>query len=310
MIPVILGLGGLAVKVAAAAVIPHIVRAISSCIPTTTATRPPEPVSVERISMASDAPQTTAKWGVSPPRPRSRKWGYAGLFHHGPSGLDLATYRTYDSTMGRWISRDPLGEGVDYNLYRYCGNNPISMVDPMGLDSAPPGMDPIEFRKGKNRRSKVKGACARQTIEVTAMGIAGALTIVEWALFTVDIGFYFQMTRGGLPRGGLSPGGAGNPPQYYVEDGVRRSMAARETGGVSNINAVLNPGGGAAPRPITVNLGQLNVPSHRNPFTIDDRYIRALRGTIEGQAMPPIQLQPLGAPGQSGSIPLSNLQFE
>jgi RHS repeat-associated protein len=59
-------------------------------------------------------------------------WGYAGLFHHGPSGLDLATYRTYDSKMGRWISRDPLGEGVDYNLYRYCGNNPINCVDPLG----------------------------------------------------------------------------------------------------------------------------------------------------------------------------------
>jgi hypothetical protein len=35
--------------------------------------------------------------------------------------------------MGRWISRDPLGEGVDYNLYRYCGNNPISCIDPDGL---------------------------------------------------------------------------------------------------------------------------------------------------------------------------------
>jgi len=60
-------------------------------------------------------------------------FGYAGLFHHEPSGLDLATYRTYDSSQGRWISRDPLGEGVDYNLYRYCGNNPISGIDPQGL---------------------------------------------------------------------------------------------------------------------------------------------------------------------------------
>ena len=60
-------------------------------------------------------------------------WGYAGLWHHGPSGLDLATYRAYDAANRRWISRDPLGEGVDYNLYRYCGNNPISRVDPRGL---------------------------------------------------------------------------------------------------------------------------------------------------------------------------------
>jgi RHS repeat-associated protein len=60
-------------------------------------------------------------------------FGYAGLFHHGPSGLDLATYRVYDSTMGRWISREPLGEGVDYNLYRYANNSPISFRDSSGL---------------------------------------------------------------------------------------------------------------------------------------------------------------------------------
>ena len=61
-------------------------------------------------------------------------WGYAGLWHHAPSGLDLATYRLYDAANKRWISRDPLGEGVDYNLYRYCGNSPINVVDPDGLE--------------------------------------------------------------------------------------------------------------------------------------------------------------------------------
>jgi len=35
--------------------------------------------------------------------------------------------------MGRWLSRDPLGEGVDYNLYRYCGNDPVGSKDPTGL---------------------------------------------------------------------------------------------------------------------------------------------------------------------------------
>ena len=62
-------------------------------------------------------------------------FGYGGLFHHAPSGLDLATYRTYDSKMGRWISRDPLGESAGLNLYAYCNNNPISCVDPAGLEA-------------------------------------------------------------------------------------------------------------------------------------------------------------------------------
>lgn len=60
-------------------------------------------------------------------------FGFAGLFHHEPSGLDLATYRLYDPEQRRFISRDPLGEAVDYNLYRYANNNPVNFVDPMGL---------------------------------------------------------------------------------------------------------------------------------------------------------------------------------
>ncbi len=62
-------------------------------------------------------------------------YGFAGLFHHAPSGLDLATYRLYDSRQRRFISRDPLGEGVDYNLYRYSSNNPMNFTEPHGLAS-------------------------------------------------------------------------------------------------------------------------------------------------------------------------------
>ena len=60
-------------------------------------------------------------------------FGFAGLFHHEPSGLDLATYRLYDAKLQRFISRDPLGESVDYNLYRYANNNPVMFTDPEGL---------------------------------------------------------------------------------------------------------------------------------------------------------------------------------
>ena len=60
-------------------------------------------------------------------------FGYAGLFHHAPSGLMLATHRAYDPVSHRWLSRDPLGEGVDLNLYRYVGNSPVSHIDPNGL---------------------------------------------------------------------------------------------------------------------------------------------------------------------------------
>jgi uncharacterized protein RhaS with RHS repeats len=42
----------------------------------------------------------------------------------------------YDSTIGRWLSRDPIGEEGGLNLYRYVGNRPIHTVDPLGLTDA------------------------------------------------------------------------------------------------------------------------------------------------------------------------------
>ena len=60
-------------------------------------------------------------------------WGYAGLWHHAPSGLFMAAHRIYDATRGRWLSRDPMGEGTDRTLYSYVGNSPINFTDLSGL---------------------------------------------------------------------------------------------------------------------------------------------------------------------------------
>jgi RHS repeat-associated protein len=62
------------------------------------------------------------------------EFAYTGHYYHAPSGLHLAPYRAYDSNLGRWLSRDPLGEMADGpNLYSYVLNNPISLWDPYGL---------------------------------------------------------------------------------------------------------------------------------------------------------------------------------
>ena len=188
MFPVMLGLGSLLTKVAAAAVVPRIVKALSAL------GGPPEPI---RAHPSQDAPKPVSEFARPPekalygqkPLTEHKKqyfgqgevrgatklyyatdhlgsirelvdsagtvqaeysystygertkasgnldsdWGYAGLWHHQASGLDLATYRAYDAANKRWISRDPLGEGVDYNLYRYCGNSPITRADKRGL---------------------------------------------------------------------------------------------------------------------------------------------------------------------------------
>ena len=49
------------------------------------------------------------------------------------SGLYLAPYRAYNPTIGRWLSRDPIGEHGGLNLLAYVSNNPLNRFDPLGL---------------------------------------------------------------------------------------------------------------------------------------------------------------------------------
>ena len=44
--------------------------------------------------------------------------------------------RTYSAAFGRFIEKDPIGfRAGDLNLYRYVGNDPVSLIDPWGLFS-------------------------------------------------------------------------------------------------------------------------------------------------------------------------------
>ncbi len=49
-------------------------------------------------------------------------------------GLYYYRARFYDSEIGRFISRDPIGVKDDVNLYAYVGNSPVIFVDAMGLE--------------------------------------------------------------------------------------------------------------------------------------------------------------------------------
>ena len=46
-------------------------------------------------------------------------------------------FRNYLPAIGRWMTRDPLGEAGGLNLYAFVGNNPVNWVDPWGLYRSP-----------------------------------------------------------------------------------------------------------------------------------------------------------------------------
>jgi RHS repeat-associated protein len=60
-------------------------------------------------------------------------YGFTGFYYHSPSGLHLAQFRAYNSGLGRWPNRDPIGESGGINLYVYVMNDPINRSDRLGL---------------------------------------------------------------------------------------------------------------------------------------------------------------------------------
>ena len=58
--------------------------------------------------------------------------GYTGHFTHQGAKMVMAPFRQYDAALGRWLSRDPIGEAGGLNLYGYVHSDPINYVDPNG----------------------------------------------------------------------------------------------------------------------------------------------------------------------------------
>jgi len=61
-------------------------------------------------------------------------FGFAGGLYDQDTNLIRFGYRDYDSEIGRWTARDPIGFlGLDTNLYGYVWSDPINYTDPEGL---------------------------------------------------------------------------------------------------------------------------------------------------------------------------------
>jgi RHS repeat-associated protein len=50
------------------------------------------------------------------------------------TGLSNFGYRYYNAGLGKWMTRDPLGEAGGINLYGFVGGNPVNWVDLFGLE--------------------------------------------------------------------------------------------------------------------------------------------------------------------------------
>jgi RHS repeat-associated protein len=70
---------------------------------------------------------------------------YAGMEQDESSGMSHTLWRKYDSQSGRWTTPDPYGGSMEiadpqsFNRYTYVQNDPVNLVDPLGLMEASAG---------------------------------------------------------------------------------------------------------------------------------------------------------------------------
>jgi RHS repeat-associated protein len=80
--------------------------------------------------------------------------GYTGHYQDVSGSLLAAPFRCYDPKLGRWLSRDPIGEEGGINLYGYVENDPINWIDPFGLREGSPSN--LKKRKALNDKANAK----------------------------------------------------------------------------------------------------------------------------------------------------------
>ena len=95
--------------------------------------------SVVAVSNASGVSQASTRfdaWGNVIASTGSTQFGFTGR-EKDATGLHYYRARYYDSTMGRFTQRDPIGFGGGLNPYSYVSNSPQNFTDPLGLVQAP-----------------------------------------------------------------------------------------------------------------------------------------------------------------------------
>jgi len=91
------------------------------------------------------------------------------------TGLNYYGHRYYSARLGRWTTRDPLGEAGGLNLYGFVGNDPVNGIDPLGLavmDYLAPPLDDVVrwwWWDGLGLRTRVKGWTGGDLLDTIAV---------------------------------------------------------------------------------------------------------------------------------------------
>ena len=123
------------------------------------------------------------------------------------AGLDMMGARVFDGASKRFLSTDPLaqvpGTGFFADVYAFCGNNPVGLMDPWGLKP----MSPDEFQKYSQEQYDKFWQGVRNVGEwaAGAIMVAAGLALTVAAVATGPLGMVLLgAASGALMSGGMS----------------------------------------------------------------------------------------------------------
>ena len=153
--------------------------------------------------------------------PGFQPFGYAGGLLDRDTGLVLMGARSYDPTLGRFTTRDPVGFSGGANHYAYASSDPINRIDPSGLSAI---------------------GCLQDVL-----GLAGSVPVIGGAFDIANAAIYAG--RGKWGDAGLALGSVLLPVSLAAVGGAARAGArwGDDVAGTAKAVGAPNTAGGGVP---------------------------------------------------------------
>jgi RHS repeat-associated protein len=129
---------------------------------------------------AFGAPTIYDPVNVIPATAWNNRFLFTGREYRSTFGFYEYRARAYHPGLGRFMSEDPkLFDAGDYNLFRYCHNDPLDLTDPMGLETNWAGAGP---QNPQNHAAIARLAEIRNLRELTGAGGAISTGTLNYAI--------------------------------------------------------------------------------------------------------------------------------